>query len=238
MRQVYSRRAHFEEKRNIRRAIFITVLTLGLVIALFFLGIPLVVKYAAFITEINSSSSEIKVNDNTPPPPPRLDTVAEHTNQPGIDINGTSESGSTVVILHNHSEKEVLTNKSGRFSLNIELKPGKNTISAYAMDTHDNKSYETNEIQIDYDTNPPELTVSSPANNSNFYGSLKKQLTITGKTEKEAIVKVNERLVILESEGNFNYVVNLVEGQNNFTVKAVDKAGNATEVSLSVTYYQ
>jgi len=57
-----------------------------------------------------------------------------------------------------------------------------------------------------------------------------------GKVEENAKVQINDRVVVVESDGTFSFVTTLSEGQNNFTVKAEDEARNKVEKNLKVTY--
>ena len=61
-------------------------------------------------------------------------------------------------------------------------------------------------------------------------------MIIKGKTEKEAVVTVNERQVIVGLEGNFEADYFLTEGDNEIIVVAKDKAGNKTEKTIKVKY--
>ena len=81
---------------------------------------------------------------------------------------------------------------------------------------------------------PPDLEINQPGENETVYQS---NLEIKGKTESSEIkITVNDRLVVLEKEGEFNYLYELSEGENLIKVIAQDSAGNETEKELAVTY--
>ena len=44
------------------------------------------------------------------------------------------------------------------------------------------------------------------------------------------------RIVVVESDGSFAFTTTLSEGENQFTVKASDKAGNSTEAVLKLNF--
>lgn len=236
MARGYSHRARTEEKKNIRKAFLLTILTVGLVAVILVFGIPLVVKYAGLITDIRKSSTPIEVDDTTPPPPPKIDPLPDFTNQTNIDINGSTEPGATVTISVNRNTTEILANKSGRFSSNVGLNDGDNTIFAYSKDAHGNESSKTENINIVFDNEPPDLSISSPENGSEFFGSRQRQMTISGSTEESSSVSINERFVVVAGDGSFNYTTTLSEGNNEFKIKAEDRAGNSTEQNLTVTF--
>ena len=66
--------------------------------------------------------------------------------------------------------------------------------------------------------------------------STENEIMVKGKTEEKATVTVNERFVVVGSEGNFEYSLTLSEGENKILIVAIDKAGNKTEKELKVTY--
>jgi len=235
MKRKYSRYSKLEEKRNIKRAflyIFSTVLLLFLFVSF---GIPSIAKFASFLSDIKTSDKPIERKDSSPPIRPRLDHLDDSTNKPNIDITGTAEPGSTVVLFLNGEEKEVLVNKEGNFLYTFSLKKGVNTISALTKDTSGNKSPETNVIRVEYDDIPPDLEITKP-DTFDFFGPRQRQVVIEGTTEEEASVVINERFVVVDSTGSFSFVTTLEEGENEFVIKAEDKAGNVTEKVIILTF--
>jgi len=90
--------------------------------------------------------------------------------------------------------------------------------------------------QFSIDTALPYIYINSPSK-KDFYTD-NKSLTMTGKTEIGAILKIIRNNKLLEtkvdSKGEFvlNYILN--EGQNNFKLISTDKAGNEAEYNLTV----
>lgn len=232
----YSRRQTIEEKTNRRKAIGFTLLSIGFILFMFFYGLPLLVKLASIAYDFKKGSEAIEVTDNTPPPPPRLDSTPEYTNKDSVELNGSSESGSIVVIDVNGKTDEVVADNSGRFSLTINIQKGENFIKVYAKDSSGNKSQDTSTHIVIFDTEPPKIEVSAPVNNTDYYGSLQKSLIIKGVTEESAQVQINDRLAIVDGSGNFSFAVQLSPGENIFNIKATDKASNTTETSIQVNF--
>jgi hypothetical protein len=232
---MYSRRLSIEEKRNKRKAFLFITLTFGALLAMFFYGLPAVVKFAAFLTEINQSSQPVEVNDTTPPPPPRIESLPEATKDEKIEIKGNTEAGSHVTLFLNDQEEEVLADANGKFSFSFTLSEGENHISAQTSDSSGNVSQKTETQVVSFDDKPPTLEVTKPVE-TEFFGSKQRQLVIEGTTEDNVRIQVNQRQVVVEQDGSFAFATTLSQGQNNFTVVAEDHAGNKTEKTFMVNF--
>ncbi len=232
----YSRKVKTEEKKNIRKAVFFGLLTLISGLAFFFFGLPAVIKFAGFLTELNTSTTPVESSDNTPPPPPRLEYIPTFTNELSVEIKGSTEAGITVVIFFNNKQEELLTNNEGQFTYKFDLNKGKNTISILARDNAGNESQKSEIQEIVFDNKPPELSITKPENESSFYTAKERQVVIEGTTEEDCSVNINGRQVVVESNGSFAFATTLSEGENNFDIKSQDEAGNTSEQSLSVSF--
>ena len=235
MRGINSRRLKSEEKKNIRRAflyVFLTVFSLVLVV---FLGLPVAARLASILTDLRQSNTPVEQEDNTPPAPPRLDQLAEATNEYQVEIKGTTEPGITVILTLNRKEVEVLSDRDGRFSYTFSLNDGENSFVTLARDSAGNSSQPTEKQSIIFDNQEPILEIISPEGGKEFFGS-ERQILIDGKTESGAEVDINGRFVAVEGSGAFTYTTTLEEGENGFTVKSIDKAGNETETSLTLYF--
>jgi hypothetical protein len=232
MRRSYSRLAKTEEKKNLRKAYLYILLTIVSLILLVIYGLPALAKMAAFLSDLRGSSLPVEQNDTTPPAPPRIDSLPEATKEQKVEVKGTTEAGATVVLTLNGEVNETLADKDGQFSYTFPLKSGENIIVASSKDKAGNSSQDTDAIKILYDNQPPELEITSPEDNSNFYGSKQRQVVIEGKTEENSSVFINDRFVSVEDDGSFTFATTLEEGENKFTIKAEDKAGNTSETTL------
>ncbi len=232
----YSRLKATEERKNIRKAFVFAFLTIATLAIFIFLGIPAIAKFAAFLTDLRKSGEPVEKVDTTPPVPPKLDPLPEFTNQVRVELKGSTEPGATVVLFINNKKDEVLANKGGVFTYSLPLNKGENTISALAKDSAGNESQESSTHKITYDDEPPEIEVNSPEDGTTYYGSKQRQIVIEGKTEELASVTINDRIVVVESDGSFAFATTLTEGENSFTIKAQDSAGNATEKSITLHF--
>ena len=236
LKKRYSRRARIETKRNIKKIAFYIVSAIVIILVLFFFGVNLLIKYAGFFMELNSSDTPIEIVDTTPLPPPNLRNYPRITNQEELVISGGTQSGARVKIAINNREEEVIANNEGQFTFIYKLNRGKNQFYAFAIDASGNQSANTETISIEFDNEPPELEIIKPENNAEFIGPENRQISIEGQTESGAQVNINGRWAVVDTNGKFNYTLSLEEGENNFTITAKDEADNETEVELTVSF--
>lgn len=233
----YSLLSKKEEKRNMRRATFFTLLTIAFAVGVIVWGIPSLIKMAVFFGNIKSSSTPIEKTSNLPPSPPFLNALPEATNSAKLNISGLALEGLTIKIFLTGSEtQEVIADKDGKFSTDeLKLTLGNNEIYALAVDKEGNESASSEKISVWYENEPPELEISQP-NDKAVVNNEKGKVEVIGKTDPEASVQINDHLIILDKDGNFKYSLNLSLGDNNIKIIAKDIAGNQTEKSLTVNY--
>jgi hypothetical protein len=236
MSKRYSRLRRTQKRKNTRSAFFFIVASMAMVAFFIFVGMPLLIKYTSFVSDIRKSSEPIERNDTTPPPPPMINSIPRATNSNELDVSGRTEPGVTVKIIHGSNSKELISNSDGKFSTTITLNDGENKIRFKATDKSGNESKQTETYSVIYDSDPPELIISSPEDGKSLYGSGQRQLTIDGSTDEGVRIYINERIVVVDDRGNFSYLTSLSEGENNFTIIAKDEAGNQAEQSLAVNY--
>lgn len=232
----YSRLSSVEEKRNIKKAVTFVILTLVSLVLLFFIGIPLLGRFTGFVSDLGKSNKPIGSTDKTPPAPPKFNTTPDFTNQTSVEISGNTESGATVKLTINGREVESLSNKDGKFTVNVDLRSGDNNFSAYAVDPAGNVGQKTDDFKIVFDNKVPDLTIDSPADGSQFFGTKQKQVTIQGTTEPDTQVTINDRIISVDGSGKFQYSSSMGEGENKFNIKVTDQAGNLTEKDVIFTF--
>jgi hypothetical protein len=216
MTKYYSYRAKTEERKNTKSAFLFIFLTVAAILAVIFLGIPILTQFASFLTNIHKSGQSVDINDKIPPPPPYLSTLPEAVNNLKLEIKGTSEPGATIKIFLN----------------------GSNSIYATATDQAGNESQKTAILKVVFDNNPPDINISKPVDGSQFFGSKQKNLSIQGSTKTGSSLTINDRFVLVQDDGSFVYNTQLSDGENSFTIKAIDKAGNSSEKTLKVSFSQ
>ena len=237
MRIRRSRFSKKQEEKNFRQAIFYIFLTLGLAFLLISVGIPVLIKSAIFLGNFRSSANLPEKSDTIPPSPPRIVVPFEATNKAQFSLKGYAEPEANIRLFNSGlSIGEFLADNEGLFSVdNLTLSSGINELTAVAVDKAGNESLPSIPAVIEYDTTPPELAISQPAEGETISGPENK-MTLVGQTETGAKLTINGRLVIVGPEGKFSQEYSLNEGENAFTLVAQDKAGNQTTKELKVTY--
>lgn len=225
-----------EEKKNIRRAITLVILSILFLIFLVSFGIPFFAKFAGFMSNLGKSDKPININDTTPPAPPRINNLPEYTNQKTLEISGVTEPGATVILNFNSESQELVSDREGKFSVKYNLVDSKNTFFALARDQSSNESQKTQVYTFIFDNKPPEITIENPKDQAEFFGAKQSRITVKGQAEAETIVTINDRLANTNDSGAFNLPLGLNEGENTITIKATDRAGNQTEKTLTVRY--
>ena len=236
MRRAYSRLQSVEEKQNLKKTGLFVVLTTASLILLVFVGIPLFGKLTVFVSDLRNGNKTIRQNDTIPPGPPRFNYFPAFTNQQTAGISGASEPGATVKLNFDGSTQEALADKDGNFSFNLLLNNGDNTFSAMAVDPSGNQSQNSKEYKITFDNKSPDLIISSPTDGSGYFGSNQRQITIQGTTEAGCQITINDRIVLVDDNGNFQYTTTLNDGANPFAIKSTDQAGNTTQKDIALNF--
>jgi len=233
-RRLISRLTKKEKAKNIRRTVTFGFLSLILILAILYFGLPALVKLSIFLGNIRSSSLVPETEDKIPPAIPEIFPPTEATSSSRIKLVGFAEPGSKIEIFINGvSRKTVVADSDGNFSFdNLDITEGENEIYATSTDKAGNTSQPSKKTVIILDKTPPQLNIFQPDDKTTFYG--KKTVEIKGETEEEAAVTVNGYLAIMETGGKFSYSLNLSTGENKIKIITTDKAGNQTEKELTV----
>jgi hypothetical protein len=233
-----SRLARKQEIRSFRKAVFFGFLTVLIALALVFLGIPAMIRLAIFLGDIRSSSQPVEPEDVLPPAPVSFQSPPEATNSAQFSLEGFAEQGATVeIFINDYSVKKVVAESGGTFqATGLNLKEGRNVIFATATDKTGNTSQASRKVTVIFDQKPPELEISSPEEGSEFSGDNEKRVSVKGKAEEGSTIMVNDKVVIVDFEGNFEYPLTLSEGENTIKILVTDKAGNQTGKEIKVKY--
>lgn len=83
------------------------------------------------------------------------------------------------------------------------------------------------------DTTPPYLVLFKPRNHATRY---REELTVTGMTEPDAALRINDAVVNVAADGGFSNRVTLHPGENRIAVVASDAAGNRSALERSCIF--
>lgn len=231
----FAKRYAHKSKRNF----IITLIIVAAILYFTFIWVlPSFIGGVGFIEGWVKPQSKVqpKTVDDTTLAPPVLSIPFEATNTAQIDIAGYGSSGSKVKLFLD--DKEIQTtdvSADGNFTFSqIPLNLGTNNFYAKTIDS-DKESLPSKTFQLTYTNQKPTLTITEPDDNKQIQGG-DKTIKISGKTDPGVKVFVNDSQVIIDQDGNFSSQQPLNEGDNIFTIRAVDTATNSNEVQRKVTY--
>lgn len=223
--------------RKSRRNLIITsLLIIGLLYATISWALPSFINMLGAVNNIIKPQAKEVNQINSTLAPPILSIPFEATNTARINMSGYSNPNSKVKIFVDDKEvKTVDVLADGSFlAKEIELSLGTNTIFAKSIDEEEKESLNSKAFKIILDSEKPPLNVSEPEDNKNVTGE--RRLKIAGETEPGVQVFVNGIQAIVNKNGKFSLDVQLNDGENNFTIKAIDKASNSEEISRRVVF--
>jgi hypothetical protein len=147
------------------------------------------------------------------------------TNQPTYTILGLTEPFANVT----GGSWRTQADERGAFALTVNLSQQETILRIEAVDRIGNRN--ATAVTITLDTDGPTLILFSPPDRSQYQVS---SATVEGQTDFGALLTVNGQAVQVAPDGVFRWVVTLENGANNVTIRAVDQAGNAAQVSLTL----
>lgn len=229
-----SRRLENQTKKRLLINLVGIVVILVLVITF---AIPLIGTMSTFLAGAKNAVETSEKKDEFRQPPV-LDTQPAATNSAQVHITGTAFADQSVVLYVNGIKQDsVKTKKDGTFSFtDVTLEKGKNTIKTKALVDKKETAF-SNEIAIEYKSEPPSLTIDNPKDGQTF-GKDDSTTNVTGKTDPGARITVNNFWAIVEDNGDFSYMLRLQGGENKITVTATDEAENKTQKEIKVNRNQ
>jgi cytoskeletal protein RodZ len=77
----------------------------------------------------------------------------------------------------------------------------------------------------------PNLEVIQPKENQII---TQREIEVSGKTDPDTVVKVNNQSVLLDEEGNFETKIGIFEGTNEIIIKAISRSGKESEIRRKI----
>ena len=214
---------------------------LGIVIVLFVLinfGPLLITGVGSFVDTLAGKSRHTAVlKSDADLEPPILDPLPSGTSDELIDVTGRAfySDGKIELFLNNSSYDTIELDKSQDFSIEkIKLKQGENIIKV-RMVKNNKKSDFSQDYKISYLKDEPKLEISFPSDGTSF-SKTDQEINIKGKTDPENTIKINDFIAIVDTGGNFSYILRLKEGENKIKITATNLAGKTSEKELTVSY--
>jgi hypothetical protein len=232
--RVSSRLATREQKKLVSQTILMFFGAIAVILLFIFVILPGFIK---IINAVFGGGQDFEVSDSFVPQVPIINTPLEATSSASLIISGYGEPESQITTTLNGQEDEKVTVKEdGTFEMTITLSEGENAFTLFATDGADNESSPTKKYVVFLDTVAPALEVTSPEDGQSIVGKANQSIKVTGRTDEQTKIFVNNRAVYPDSEGNFEYPLRLEEGANTVVIKAVDRGGNTTEQTKSVIF--
>lgn len=225
-----------EQKKFMTRVIGLVIVLCLVLYFIFTIGIRLLLNASVFIANLTSKKPTdqlTKVDDTYGLVD--IESIPTATNSSHIIVSGSVTNLNTLdFYLNSEKVKEISLNSSDSFSEEIgELKEGQNTVYVKGVLKDSTHTKQTGEFTVIYKSEKPKLEISEPEDKSTVS---KQEIKIKGSTDKEIFIKLNDVPVVVDAQGNFESTVQLKDGENVFTITALDIAGNVETKTISVTY--
>jgi bacillopeptidase F len=231
-------------RRNVenqtRRQIITYLVIIGAILfAFIFFGGSIIGGIGDLIFNIKGNHNQVEqIKSKVHIDPPILDAIPQGTDKETIDISGsTSIKDGTVELYVNDSVyKSIGIGSDGKFKKSdVKLHTGNNTIKALVRQGENSSDF-SDEEDITYSKDAPNLDISSPTDNQTFTKA-DQEINVTGKTNSGDItVTVNGFRAIVKDDGSFSYYLKLNEGDNTVKISATNSAGKNTDKELHVKY--
>jgi hypothetical protein len=233
-KNVTSRLAKNQQKKVAKQTAILIGAAFLILIAFIFAVIPGLVRLTSVFVDTGLPSAS---DDVVPPRPPTISSPVSATHSSTIAVTGFSEAKSEVILVLNGEELDTaIADDEGSFELQVSLQDEENELRFYAVDEAGNESDTSRSYSIIYDAVVPTIELESPQDGQQFELRKNQAITIKGKTEPNAKVYLNGRLIFAKSDGEFSTTHQLQEGENKLSFRAVDQAGNEREQEITVSF--
>lgn len=235
-KELSSRMRRFEEKRLRTRLLLISLGSGGLLLLLGIFGVRLLIGLSIFMDNVRGSDSP-QQQKRAMVIAPYVDPLPLATSSGKLVITGRGQKEATVILYINDKEsKKTKIAEDGTFILSsISLGEGDYTIQAKTQDSAGKLSDFSNTVRTTIKRRPPILELNKPLEGEKHTGG-DNLYPIEGKTEEDVDIRINDRFVVVRQDGTFSYPYPLNEGENNLIIKAIDRAGNNTQLTRTITY--
>lgn len=225
------------EKRNKTRLVWSIIISVSLLFVVFQWVFPVFIGQLSTVNKIVNPAVKQEAPEKIKLAPPVLNIPIEATNSGTIKIQGYAAANTKVrIYLDDNLVSETLSNNAGNFNSELfELSLGTNNIYGKTVATDGLESLPSKKIQITYSNEKPKLDLQEPEDRKEVKGGDKK-IRVSGLTDPENEVTVNDLRVIVGGDGKFSLEINLNEGENIINIIATNEVGNKSTKELRVTY--
>jgi len=225
-----------QQKQFFFRLVFFSILIIAMIYFVFAYGFKIILNSSAWIAGLTTkkTTNEVVKNEdffgNAD-----IDNIPTATNSATIPVNFTVKNFDTVEIyLNGEKFKEIKTNNQDSFYEEVkDLQKGNNEIFILAKNQQYKKEKKSIIYSVLYKSDKPKLGISEPADKTK---TNKPDIKISGETDKETFIKINDLPVVVDAKNKFQYNFNLKQGENKITITAQDEAGNIETKELTLIY--
>ncbi len=213
---------------------------IGIVILLFLLinfGPYLISSAGRIIDTVTGKSGQDAKIETKDFEPPILDPLPAAVASAFIDITGRSfyQDGEVELFLNGSKYKSEPVDQNSDFEIkDVKLSEGENLLKV-RMVKDEQKSEFSQDYKISFVNDAPKLEIEKPADRASF-SKADQDITISGKTDPENTVRINDFIAITDSDGNFSYILKLKDGENRIKIVATNLAGKTSEKEIIVSY--
>ena len=229
-------RLESQRNQNLNKKIFLYILVIiALIYFIITVGVKLLINTVLFFTNFKSKDTVNNTEQQNSDLflPPEVNDLPIATNEAKIIISGKTIKGKQLEIIVNDESQVKKNTDSDTFEETLDLKKGENEIYLTLTDKSKNIQKTTTTYKVTYKSEKPKLDISSPKDQEKFS---KDEINISGETEKDNNVRINDLPGIVFADGKFSYSVKLKEGENKVKVEAIDIAGTIEKKELTVFY--
>ena len=230
------RSVRIKEKNTKKRLIFNIVIGIAVLYFLLTWGLPNLIGSLSGLHKPKPSSDQSVINSGILAPPV-LNIPFDATNSSTLVITGYAVPNSQVEIFVNDSQRTTVpVEDNGSFQTSpILLDDGTNNIYGKTLNSTKQESLPSKGIELTYSNEKPQLQVNQPADGTQIKGGDKK-VTVSGTTDPNDTVTINNVTAIVGQDGSFSGVVPLNDGDNTITIISTNDVGNTSTVTLHVNY--
>lgn len=224
-------------ERQSQKTFLLSILGIAFIVfALIKFGMPLLINFSLLLTGKDTGDFKSQ-NSASFVPPPVLDPLFDATNSAQIKISGKATKDETIKLYVNGelTDNVKVKDDNGFEFKNVTLKDGENSIRTKAQRENKEESDFSQQIIVVYKKDSPSLTIDSPSDGQSFLKD-ENSVNVSGKTDLEAKVTVNDFWAIVDDLGQFSYNLSLKIGENQIKIVATDIAGNKTQKEIKVSY--
>lgn len=228
--RVSSRLLKKEQKKLLKQTIWFVGGGIALVAAFIFFVLPNFISLANSVLDTNPIVEDETVILQAPV----LVAPVTATFSAELEVSGVSQAGmKNVFVVNGSAGPEAVSKEDGTFSSKILLTDGENSFSAYAVDDKGNESPASRAYVTILDNHAPTLEITEPQDKQEF-DEKHKLITIQGKTEPNVKLYINDRFFLPRADGSYSTTFSLAGGENKLIIKAIDQAGNQTQIERIV----